>query len=134
VFFTGRETPTQKQKSLDAFMNKESRVCIMSLRSGTGVDGLQKICNQVVIGALDWSPGVLDQCIGRLHRDGQEQPVFVYYLTALQGCDPTMVKVLGLKIPQLRDVLELGHENVLVPVGVDPAHVKQLARDYLARK
>lgn len=41
---------------------------IMSLRSGAGVDGLQKHSRVAVFGERDWSPQVHEQCIGRIRR------------------------------------------------------------------
>jgi hypothetical protein len=69
----------------------------MSLRSGAGLDGLQKRCSTMVFGELDWSPGVHHQCIGRLDREGQEQPVTAMFLVCDDGSDPPMMEVLGLK-------------------------------------
>jgi hypothetical protein len=47
-----------------------------------------------------------DQCIGRLHRDGQDDSVVAYFLVSETGADPPMVEVLNLKRMQsepLRD-------------------------------
>ena len=71
--------------------------------------------------------------MGRGHRDGQGEPVFAYYLTALDGCDPTMIDVLGLKKSQLQGVLD--PDGALVEQSqVDPDHVKKLALEYLKRR
>lgn len=132
VMFTGSESAKQKQAAIDAFIGGQTRLLVMSLRSGTGVDGLQKVCSRVVFGELDWSPGAMEQCIGRLHRDGQENPVFVYYLTATTGCDPVMIDVIGAKKEQLEGVLDPDKKIFSVSM-VDPQHVKKLAEDYLKR-
>lgn len=63
VLYTGSESPTQKQASVKAFMEGDSRVLMMSLRAGVGLDGLQKVCSVAVFGELDWSPEVHTQCI-----------------------------------------------------------------------
>lgn len=70
VLYTGSESANQKSTSIGDFVEGRSKLLIMSLRSGAGVDGLQGYCNTVVFGELDWSPGVHEQCIGRVHRDG----------------------------------------------------------------
>lgn len=100
VFFTGQESPTQKQAAYDAFASGRSRVLIMSLRSGAGLDGLQEHCSVGVFGELDWSPKVHDQALGRLARDGQENQVVGYYLMANHGADPKIAEVLDLKHQQ----------------------------------
>lgn len=127
VFFTGTETPAQKQRSVDSFLNGATNLFIMSLRSGSGLDGLQKRCSTIVFGELDWSPGVIEQCIGRLHRDGQDHTVFAYFLTALAGADPTMVDVLGIKKQQLEGVLG----TVFKSSQIEQDHIKKLAKAYL---
>ncbi|HYC55859.1 MAG TPA: DEAD/DEAH box helicase [Candidatus Binatia bacterium] len=129
--YTGTETAKEKQAAVDRFRYGQTRVLMVSLRSGAGLDGLQSVCCRAVIGELDWSPGVLEQCVGRVHRDGQQNPVMAYYLIANDGADPVMVDVLGLKRSQV--------EGVINPDGgtevheVDPNHVKKLAADYLKR-
>ncbi len=132
AMFTGSESPTQKAKSIDRFLSGDTPLLIMSLRSGSGVDGLQKACSRVVVGELDWSPGALEQCIGRVHRDGQAHPVFAYFLTALEGADPIMVDVLDLKTEQIEGVRDPGADPV-IQRQIDPDHVKRLAEDYLHR-
>jgi SNF2 family DNA or RNA helicase len=134
AWFTGSESPTKKQKELDRFMTSDHcRVLMMSLRSGSGVDGLQNVCSRAVIGELDWSPQAQEQCIGRVYRDGQLDPVFAYYLTATDGCDPIMIDVLGLKKAQFDGVIN--PEGKVISKGqIDPNHVKKLAEEYLRRR
>ena len=140
ALYTGSESPRQKALSAARFIggadlkrfteedrragrlgrwevHEESRVLIMSLRSGAGLDGLQEACNVGVFGELDWSPAEHDQCIGRLDRGGQPQHVLAYYLHAPDGSDPAVMEVLGIKREQgelIRDpdlpLLEQGND------------------------
>jgi hypothetical protein len=64
ALYTGSESPRQKNDAEDAFKQGDSRVLVMSLRSGAGLDGLQEVCNVGVFGELDWSPEQHRQCIG----------------------------------------------------------------------
>lgn len=130
VMFTGSESSKQKQDNLDSFLRGESQVLMMSLRSGSGVDGLQHVTSSVVIGELDWSPGALEQCVGRVSRDGQENPVFVYYLMAREGADPVMIDVLGVKRQQIDGVRDPTTQLVTARAA-DPEHVRKLAEAYL---
>lgn len=132
AWHTGRQTPAAKRKHLDRFIAGEAKVLIMSLRSGQGVDGLQAVCHRVVIGELDWSPGVLEQCVGRIYRDGQAEPVIAYYLLAIEGADPVMADVLGLKRVQIAGVRGQFSEEE-APREADPDHVRRLAAEYLRR-
>ncbi len=103
----------------------------MSLRSGAGLDGLQARCCTGVFGELDWSPGVHQQCEGRLLRSGQTKPVFTYYVAANSGADPVMIDVLGVKRGQLEGVRDPDGDAV-VRTQPDPDRIKELARGYLA--
>lgn len=104
VRYTGTESTTQKEKAAAAFLDGTSRVLIMSLRSGAGLDGLQTRSSVLVFGELDWSPATHDQCIGRLARDGQEATVAAYYLVAEEGSDPVISEVLQLKRQQAEPI------------------------------
>lgn len=130
--YTGTESPTQKQRAFDRFVSGECRVLIISLRAGAGLDGLQGVCNRVVIGELDWSPAVLEQCIGRIHRDGQTDPVMAYYLVADDGADPVMTDVLGLKRGQIEGAVDPYGQSAEIR-EIAPDHVQRLAADYLRR-
>lgn len=131
AIYTGTESPTKKAREAERFIRGDTPLMIVSLRSGAGLDGLQAVCSRAVVGELDWSPGVLEQCIGRVQRDGQTRPVFAYYLVSATGADPYMQDALGLKRQQL--------EGVHRPDGtfeefrqVDPNHLKKLAQRFLA--
>jgi SNF2 family DNA or RNA helicase len=107
VLYTGSESATQKNAAYDAFRSPlygHSRILIMSLRSGAGIDGLQDVCNVGVFGELDWSPEQHKQCIGRLDRDGQKTTPAIYYLTADEGSDPVISEVLQIKRQQAEPI------------------------------
>lgn len=104
VMYTGSETPQQKDEALRAFMRGETPVFILSLRSGAGINGLQEVCSCIVFGELDWSPGVHEQNIGRLNRDGQKNPVVAYFLVSDEGADPAITEALGLKRQQIEGI------------------------------
>ncbi len=106
VLYTGTESPTQKETNAEAFKTGKARVLIMSLRSGAGLDGLQETCRVGVFGELDWSPMVHLQAGGRLARDGQTDPVVLYYLVSDEGADPPIAEVLDLKRQQSEPIMD----------------------------
>lgn len=132
VRFTGDESPAQKEKARSEFVDGSARVMLMSLRSGSGLDGLQAACASVVFAELDWSPGVHEQCEGRVFRDGQTRPVFAYYLVSDGGSDPVVADVLGLKASQISGVRDPS-ADVLGTAQTDENRIKRLAEDVLAR-
>ena len=130
VMYTGSESPTAKERARRAFVEGDANILIISLRAGAGLDGLQGVCRTVVFGELDWSPGVHAQCVGRVHRDGQSEPVFAYYLIADRGSDPVVADVLGLKQGQIQPVLEPGGDLV-EKLEIDTDRLQRLARAVL---
>lgn len=105
IFYTGSESQARKEAAREAFISDpERRLLVMSLRSGAGLDGLQEVSKVAVFGELDWSPAQHDQCIGRLHRDGQDGNVLAYFLTCNHGSDPVVMETLGIKRGQAEPI------------------------------
>lgn len=133
VMFTGSESVNQKDQAVRRFVEDPAcQLMIISLRAGAGLDGLQAVCNCVVVGELDWSPKVIEQDIGRVHRDGQRQQVLAYVMVSNDGSDPTMSETLGLKEVQAAGVI--GQESVLFKADVGEDHVRRLAQAVLDRR
>jgi hypothetical protein len=63
--FTGED-----KSGLDAFKKGKVDVLIGSVPVGTGVDGLQYICNRMIVLSLPWTSAEYEQLIGRLYRQG----------------------------------------------------------------
>lgn len=132
VLYTGTESPTQKADSVKAFVEGDAQVLIMSLRAGAGLDGLQEHVRTVVFGELDWSPGVHEQCIGRVHRDGQRSQVVAYFLVADSGSDPVVADALGVKTAQAAGIRD-PNAPLVEQLQSDGDHIKRLAAAYLER-
>ena len=130
VQYTGSESKEAKQRAIDRFLDRRgSRVLMMSLRSGAGVDGLQYGCQDVVFGELDWSPQVHYQLVGRVRRPGQEHQVTAHYPHVNGGSDPVLMSMLGIKADQSRGILDPG----VAPKArfTDDSRIKTLARHVL---
>jgi len=134
VMYTGTETPAQKLAAVQKFTKGDAQVFICSLRSGVGLDGLQHVCRQAVLGELDWSPQVMDQFIGRLDREGQTKPVFAYFPVIEDGSDPFIVSLLAGKQEQSDGVVDgkLGRVEVLEASGPRSERIVEMAQAYLA--
>lgn len=133
VLYTGSESATQKAEAGRKFIEGESKLLIMSLRSGAGLDGLQAVPNAVVVfGELDWSPGVHSQCTDRVDRDGKQEPTVVYYLLSDSGSDPAMADVLGVKRSQVEG-LRNPDEDLIEKLDRSGDRVRTLAEQFLAK-
>lgn len=132
AMYSGSESATQKNASLKRFLDGETDVLIMSLRSGAGVDGIQHRCCTGVFGELDWSPGIHQQCIWRLDREGQKNPVTAFFLVSDDGSDPPIMDVLGIKSSEATSIVDpyLGVETK----EVDTSRLQGLVQRYLVRK
>ncbi|WP_439593910.1 SNF2-related protein [Microbacterium sp.] len=148
LLYTGSETPKQKAAAEAAFkapyidpndpaasktdVDEQCRVLIMSLRSGSGVDGLQKVASVGVFAELDWSPQVHEQAIGRLRRDGMDEhtPAVAYFLVTDDGSDPALMEVLGIKRQQSERLMSKDGQ-LFNNSTADPARAKRLARQIL---
>jgi SWI/SNF-related matrix-associated actin-dependent regulator 1 of chromatin subfamily A len=107
VFITGRETPAEKNRAIEAFKNEQTDVCCVSLRSAQGLNGLESAtCG--VFGELDWSPAIHSQAEDRLQRIGCDETAdsfLFYYLVANEGTDEAIQEVLGLKVAQFMGIM-----------------------------
>lgn len=130
--YTGSESPSQKEESKEAFVNGDCRVLIISLRAGAGLDGLQHVCRTGVIGELDYSTGVVDQCIGRYARDGQTEPSMAYFMLADSGSDPIIADILGIKRGQIEGVMD-PDADLIERLENAGGNVRRLAEAYLER-
>lgn len=134
VLYTGSETPTQKEQNLQAFLSGASRVLMMSLRSGVGVDGLQNHCKVVVFGELDWTPAIHHQAIGRLHRDGQKEPVLAYFMVSDDGSDPPMAEILDIKRQQAEPIVDPDVELFEPTSEAGFNRIRTLATEFLRQR
>ncbi|WP_196161004.1 DEAD/DEAH box helicase [Reinekea sp. G2M2-21] len=132
AMFTGSETLAQKEENKQRFLNCETDVLIMSLRSGSGTDGLQYRCSTAIHGELDPAPNIHVQANGRLDRDGQEDEVFAFYAVTNYGSDPVMLDVLGLKESQGRGIQDPGMRKETQQS--DPDRIKRMARAFLKQR
>jgi SWI/SNF-related matrix-associated actin-dependent regulator 1 of chromatin subfamily A len=106
VAITGRQDKNQKDQAVTAFANGDTDLCLISLRTATGIDGLQKRARVVVFAELDWSPAVHRQAEDRAHRMGQRDSVLVYYLVTDLGTDPFVMMTLNLKASQFTGLMQ----------------------------
>lgn len=131
VMYTGSESPAQKDKSKNEFIYGNSRLLILSIRSGLGLDGLQDVCRTTVIGELDWSPAIITQFIGRVDRDGIKEGVNAFICVSDSGSDPVMLEVNGLKAEQAYGIMD-GLRPRPLQLN-DESHLIKLAKSYLEK-
>ncbi|WP_425216426.1 helicase-related protein [Tumidithrix helvetica] len=70
--FTGIEDTHQRESSLQKFIDREIDVLIGTAPIGTGVNGLQYVCDRMIIASLPWTHAEYEQLVGRLYRQGSK--------------------------------------------------------------
>ncbi len=130
-WYTGHETAVQKQQAIDDYVAGRLDVLVLSLRSGSGIDGLQHVENaRCVFGELDWSPKVHDQDIARVFRDGRAWSTIADFLHAEGGSDPIVLDVCGVKRGQSEPMIDPDGDADVMDTG-EGEHIRNLARAIL---
>lgn len=84
VRIDGRTSAKQKDRNVQRFREDPSiKICMGNMQSmGTGTDGLQDVCNHVLIGEPSVVPGDNEQMVDRLDRGGQDHTVQAEFFVA----------------------------------------------------
>jgi len=93
VSVIGGQSDKERQMSIDMFQAGQSKLMIAGLRAGNVGINLTR-ARYVVFAELDWSPAIHRQAEDRLHRIGQQNTVFAYYLIGNGTLDDHVANVL----------------------------------------
>lgn len=102
------DTPAEKrQPNIDQFQIDDSvRLIIGNIAAmGTGVDGLQNVCDEAIFCEQDWVPSSNAQAIMRLCRIGQKNPVRARVFSLYNSVDEHVQDVLTRKMRELAKIL-----------------------------
>lgn len=93
VSIIGGQADSARQDAIDAFQSGGTRLMVAGLRAGNVGINLNT-SRYVVFAELDWSPAIHLQAEDRLHRIGQKNTVFAYYLIGNGTLDGHVASVL----------------------------------------
>jgi superfamily II DNA or RNA helicase len=133
---TGKHTMEQRREQVEFFREH----CQVMLATDAGGESINlQFCNQMINYDIPWNPNKLEQRMGRIHRIGQRNEVFVFNLVARNTREGDVMKRLLLKMEQMRN--DLGQEvvydfigDILEDESADLAKLMQAAlyqREYL---
>ncbi|WP_271255099.1 helicase-related protein [Pseudanabaena sp. Chao 1811] len=66
--FTGVEDTKDRDSAKQKFIAREIDILIGTAPIGTGVDGLQYVCDRLIIASLPWTHAEYEQLVGRIYR------------------------------------------------------------------
>ncbi len=106
--------PAKKRNDLiNNFNNKpESRVFLSTDAGGVGLN--LQTANIVINLDLPWNPAVLEQRIARVHRMGQQKPVYVINFISKGTIETRILNLIGFKKSVFKGVLDGGEDKVLM--------------------
>ena len=99
------EADKLRQDQIDQFQRGESKLMIAGLRAGNvGINLTQ--AKYVIFAELDWSPAIHRQAEDRLHRIGQKNTVFAYYLIGNGTLDDHVADILVDKSYEIDSIMD----------------------------
>jgi len=101
----GGQTDKTRQEQIDAFQAGKTKLMIAGLRAGNVGINLTR-ARYVIFAELDWSPAIHRQAEDRLHRIGQKNTVFAYYLIGNGTLDDHVANVLVDKSYEIDSIID----------------------------
>jgi len=109
----GGQSDKFRQEQIDSFQNGQTKLMIAGLRAGNVGINLNR-AKYVIFAEMDWSPAIHLQAEDRLHRIGQKNTVFAYYLIGSGTLDDHVANVLvnkSFEIDSIMDDVKESFEN-----------------------
>ena len=101
----GGQSDNLRQLQIDMFQEGKTKLMIAGLRAGNVGINLTR-AKYVIFAELDWSPAIHRQAEDRLHRIGQKNTVFAYYLIGNGTLDDHVAKILVDKSYEIDSVMD----------------------------
>ena len=105
VSIIGGQSDDTRQDQIDKFQKGESKLMIAGIRAGNVGINLTR-AKYVIFAELDWSPAIHRQAEDRLHRIGQKNTVFAYYLIGNGTLDDHVASILVDKSYEIDAILD----------------------------
>ena len=106
----GGQTDKHRDSEITRFQSGDTKLMIAGLRAGNVGINLTT-ASYVIFAELDWSPAIHRQAEDRLHRIGQKNTVFAYYLVGNGTLDEHVVDILTDKTFEIDSILDAKTES-----------------------
>ena len=128
----GDQTPTARQKNIDAFVtDPDVAVAVCSLTAaGVGIN--LQVASNIVLAELSWTDAEQTQAIDRSHRIGQTEPVTAWRIIAAQTIDSRIAGLIDRKAGLAARALDGSDEQVWSSADVQHEALVALLTDALS--
>jgi SNF2-related domain/Helicase conserved C-terminal domain len=93
----GDQTPSARQKNIDAFVNDPGVAIAVCSLTAAGVGLNLQVASNIVLAELSWTDAEQTQAIDRSHRIGQTEPVTAWRIIAAQTIDARIADLIDSK-------------------------------------
>jgi len=106
----GGQNDKIRQDNIDRFQNGDTKLMVAGLRAGSMGINLTR-AKYVIFAELDWTPAIHRQAEDRLHRIGQKNTVFAYYLIGKRTLDEHVANILVDKSYEIDAIMDESHDS-----------------------
>ncbi|WP_448628644.1 DEAD/DEAH box helicase [Geodermatophilus sp. URMC 64] len=110
----GDQTPSVRQKNIDAFVNDPDVAVAVCSLTAAGVGLNLQVASNIVLAELSWTDAEQTQAIDRSHRIGQTEPVTAWRIIAAQTIDARIAELIDSKAGLAARALD-GSDDEVVP-------------------
>ncbi|WP_456319091.1 DEAD/DEAH box helicase [Georgenia yuyongxinii] len=130
----GDQTPSARQKNIDAFItDPDVAVAVCSL-TAAGVGLNLQVASNMVLAELSWTDAEQTQAIDRIHRIGQAEPVTAWRIIAAQTLDARIAELIDSKAGLAARALDGSDEELSSSTDVQLEALVTLLTDALTER
>jgi hypothetical protein len=108
----GDQTPSVRQKNIDAFVNDPDVAVAVCSLTAAGVGLNLQVASNIVLAELSWTDAEQTQAIDRAHRIGQTMPVTAWRIIAAQTIDARIAELIDSKAGLAARALDGSDEEI----------------------
>lgn len=127
----GDQTPKQREKAIDAFVNDPEVAIVVCSLTAAGVGLNLQVASNLVLAELSWTDAEQTQAIDRIHRIGQDEPVTAWRVIAAQTIDTRVAELIDSKAGLAARALDGSEEELSSSADVQLEALVTLLTDAL---
>ncbi len=128
----GDQTPTVRQRNIDAFVNDPDVAIAVCSLTAAGVGLNLQVASNIVLAELSWTNAEQTQAIDRSHRIGQTEPVTAWRIIAARTIDSRIAGLIDSKAGLAARALDGSDDEVSSSADVQLEALVALLTDALA--